>query len=94
MDNIKKPKSISQIVASKSRTSFIGALARFEHYFGHLWGHGKSQKDCTENELAWRREWENCRTDILNHANHQLRSIEKELNNRETNTRNSRQEKA
>lgn len=65
-----------QLVSRRIRTSFIGALDRFEHHFGTLWGHGKREVDCTGEELWWRQVWEMCRTEVLNVGNGQIRASE------------------
>lgn len=49
----------------------IGGIARTEDTFGYLWGHHKG--DPTETQLRFRELWEDLRTDILNHGNHQMR---------------------
>lgn len=70
---------LMRILQKKFKTSFIGALAQFEKRFGHLWGHGKQESECSPNELLAREAWEQCRTDVLNNGNHQLRAVEQEL---------------
>jgi len=69
-----------KLVQKKMRTSFIGALAKMEEFIGEkLWGHGKSRQECTEDELYWRDIWDECRTEILNNGNNQLRAVESEI---------------
>jgi len=63
----------------KIRTSFIGALATFETLFGHMWGHGKKDSQCTPQQRAMRETWEQCRTEVLNNGNTQLRAVKSEL---------------
>jgi hypothetical protein len=67
-------------VQKKVTTSFIGALAKVETYIGRkLWAHGSDVSQCTPTELAWREVWEQCRTEILNNGNAQLRAVENEV---------------
>jgi hypothetical protein len=71
---------LARILKKKITTSFIGALARFETFFGpDIWGHGKPEEDCTPEQLAWREVWEQCRTEVLNNGNNQLRAVENEI---------------
>jgi len=68
-----------KILEKKLHTAFIGALSHVETHFGRLWGHGKDEMDCTEQELAWREIWNLCRTDILTNGNNQLRAVQAEM---------------
>jgi len=71
---------LARILKKKMTTAFIGALARFEQFFGpEIWGHGKSEEECTSEQLAWREVWEQCRTEVLNNGNNQLRAVENEV---------------
>lgn len=71
---------LSKIIHRKIRTAFIGALARVESYIGEeLWGHGLPEKDCTPEQKLWREVWEQCRTDILDNGNNQLRAADAEI---------------
>lgn len=71
---------LRKIVIKKMTTAFIGAMAKFETHIGtELWGHGLPAHKCTPDQLAWREVWQNCRNEILNHGNHQARSVEAEL---------------
>jgi hypothetical protein len=67
------------ITKTKLKTSFVGALAKFETYFGSLWGHGKPRTECTETQLHNREVWDQCRTEVLNNGNSQIRAMESEL---------------
>jgi len=60
-------------------TSLIGALSRFEEFFGHLWGHGKDHSDRTELQKQWFEIWSECRAAILDNGNNQMRNLEKEI---------------
>jgi hypothetical protein len=56
---------------------FIGALARFEEFFGAAWGPRPARaEECTPDQLAWREVWERCRTEVLNNGNNQNRAVE------------------
>jgi hypothetical protein len=72
-------KRLLKIIEKKLNTSFIGALSKFETCFGQLWGHGKDEMDCTDEELRNREIWNLCRTDVLNNGNNQLRSVQAEI---------------
>jgi hypothetical protein len=70
---------LARILAKKLNTSFIGAISRFEQFFGHLWGHGQSEADCTPEQLMTRETWEKCRREILDNGNQQKRAVAQEL---------------
>lgn len=69
-----------RIIKKKFNNSFIGDLSKFETHFGSLWGHGKDEMVRTPEQEAWYELWQQCRTEILNNGNHQLRAVEMELN--------------
>ena len=56
-------------VSTKFKTTMIGSLAAFEKRFGHIW----------ESDPAWRRIWEEVRTEILDLGNKNLRAAEQEI---------------
>lgn len=70
---------LRKIFEKKIKTSFIGALAKFEEFFGQIWGHGKKDSECTKEQIKLKNLWEKCRTEVLNNGNNQLRAIELEL---------------
>lgn len=72
-------KRLMKNIERKFKTTMIGALATFEECFGHLWGHGKDESVATENEMAFRKLWEQARTDVLNNGNSQLRIAQEEI---------------
>ena len=72
-------RKLETVIQKKCQTTMIGALARFEERFGHLWGHGKPVEELTEEEVAYKEAWEVARTEILNNGNNQLRAIKEEL---------------
>ena len=78
LENSKK--KLLQAIEKKLQTSFIGALSRFESRFGEIWGHGKDELDCRDNQLKWRDIYEECRHEILNNGNNQIRAMHAELN--------------
>ncbi len=63
----------------KFKTTMIGALAKFEERFGHIWGHDKKDDELTEEEQNAREVWLLVRTEILNNGNTQLRHAIDEL---------------
>ncbi len=68
-----------KILEKKLNTSFIGAISQFENHFGQLWGHGKEEFECSEEELYWRDKWSVCRKSVLNNGNDQLRAVQAEM---------------
>jgi ribosomal 50S subunit-associated protein YjgA (DUF615 family) len=66
-------------VEKRLRTTFIGALARFEAAFGRLWGQGKPPGELTEHNRVALAAWEECRKQVLDFGNNQLRAVLKEL---------------
>lgn len=65
-------------IKKKILTATIGSLARFEKYFGYLWGHGK--ENLTANEEHMLDLWEEARYEILNLGNQQIRSLDSPIN--------------
>jgi hypothetical protein len=74
-------KRLSNIITTKIKTSFVGAISAYEENFGFLWGHGKEEKDLDQNELAMREIWESVRSKVLDNGNSQLRASVNEMNN-------------
>lgn len=64
-------KQLMTNIDKKFNTTMIGALAKFEQMFGHLWGHGKAK--LTEKEQEYKDIWESTRTQILDNGNNQKR---------------------
>ena len=64
----------------KIQTTMIGALARFEENFGHLWGHFKDPSEpLTPEEEKFADTWDYTRNQILNQGNSQIRNLSKDL---------------
>lgn len=61
------------IVYKKFQTTMIGALARFEDSFGHLWNN--DSREAERFEMIW----EDTRNSILNNGNKQARSAISEI---------------
>ena len=74
-------KRLSNIISTKIKTSFIGAISSCEKNFGFLWGHGKDDENLTEEELSMREIWDEIRTEILDNGNTQLRAANNEIDN-------------
>lgn len=72
---------IQEVISTKLRTTFIGALSSVEECFGFLWGEDEDENNLTETQLKWKEIWIDCRTRILNNGNSQLRAIKNELKN-------------
>lgn len=66
------------ILEKKFKTCYIGALAKFEETFGHLWGHGQTE-DLTPEQQEWKELWYDVRTAILNNGNNQARAAMDEI---------------
>ena len=66
-------------IETKFKTTMIGALSKFEELFGHLWGHGLTEDQLTEEQLRFREAWQLARTEILNNGNNQLRAAQNEI---------------
>ena len=66
-------------IEKKFKTTIIGALAVYEEYFGHLWGHGKPVEELTEEEKMWRKTWLEARSKILDNGNSNLRAAQSEI---------------
>jgi hypothetical protein len=65
----------ARAMEKRIRTGFIGALARFEDYFGTLWGHDKPPEQRTLQENLWYDVWLQCRNEVLNNGNKQIRDL-------------------
>jgi hypothetical protein len=76
-DNSKK--RLLNTIEKKFRTTMIGSLASFEKHFGYLWGCGKHDDDLTEQEMDWRSLWSECRSEVLDNGNTQLRASQNEI---------------
>lgn len=61
-------------IETKFKTTMIGALARFEESFGHLW------EEDSPDQQDYLDLWEYTRNSILNNGNKQMRSAINELN--------------
>lgn len=73
-------KRLGRIIDKKIMTSFIGAVAKFEEFFGHLWGHGLSlDQELSESENRNLELWNECRNEVLNNGNSQKRALQTEL---------------
>jgi len=74
---------LSNALAKRFQTVFIGAIAAFEEEFGELWGKDlpPNRGDKREGELY--EKWQNVRRKILNNGNNQIRSALLELENYE-----------
>ena len=72
---------LSNIISTKMKTSFIGALAAFEENFGFLWGYGLTEDRLTDEQKQLRELWDKTRTQVLNNGNSQLRACDNEISN-------------
>jgi hypothetical protein len=74
---MKNKQELIKSIEKRIQTTMIGALARFEENFGHLWN---TEEDSDEAERFWTI-WENTRNQVLNNGNNQLRSALDDLGN-------------
>ncbi len=56
-------------------TTMVGALARFEAFFGRLWGHGLPDESLNDEQRHWAGVWKSCRAEVLNNGNGQVRAL-------------------
>lgn len=71
--------NLEDLFEKRMQTIMIGALARFEENFDHLW-----TKNNTNNEYFLDL-WQRARQDILDYGNHQIRLGKKDLQEIEKN---------
>jgi hypothetical protein len=68
------PERLKFTLQKRIQTTMIGALARIEQHFGHLWGQDKDgELSSLEEDFLDR--WEFLRNDILNYGNRQIRQL-------------------
>lgn len=68
-------------VSKRIETTMIGALAKIEKNFGHLWGHRKPESEpLTAEEEYFADLWDFTRNQILNHGNNQIRNLDDDFN--------------
>jgi hypothetical protein len=70
---------LKKIIGKKFDTTMIYPLSQIEAAFGHLWGHGKPDSSLSNEEIMYKRKWDECRTNILNNGNQQKRNAYTEL---------------
>lgn len=70
-------KLMSQI-EKRIKTTMIGALAKMENNFGHLWGHFKDGP-LTKQEEDFEDLWDFTRNQILNQGNAQIRNLREDF---------------
>jgi len=68
---------LQSIATKKIRTTMIGALDSVEKKLGHLWGH--DELDPTAEQIAFRKVYDELRSEILDKGNNQIRNLEAEL---------------
>lgn len=71
---------LAKNIETKIRTTFIGNINTFEKYFGELFGCGKKTEDLTKDQKYFRSQWEQCRKEILDKGNNELRAAKSEIN--------------
>lgn len=71
-------KRLKNILETKLRTTFIGALDIFERTFGYLWGKDSPEPlDDTQQEMF--EIWQEVRKRILDQGNNQMRAAQNEI---------------
>lgn len=84
MKNTKRNKqnsvdNLKRIAATKFKTTMIFPLSILEISFGSYWGQGLPEDQLTPEQLMNRKKWNECRNNILNMGNNQLRGFLNEL---------------
>ncbi len=77
--NIRSSDRLARSVERKFKTTFIGSLNAFQQAFGRLWGDGLAEEKLTDDQLKFRKLWEQTRTNVLNNGNNQLRAALQEI---------------
>lgn len=70
---------LRKTIETKLRTTMIGAIDKMEKFMGESWGHGLQEHECTDAQLNKYDVWQQCRDEILNLGNKQIRSVLAEL---------------
>ena len=70
---------LKRSIKTKMMTEMVGIVERFENYFGESWGHGLQEDECDDEQLEIFEIWRQCRDEIFNYGNSQIRAMEKEL---------------
>ena len=83
-DGVKRYNELSKqrlvnILKTKFKTVFIGAIDEIEKTFGYLWGHGKQYAELNDNEKEWLNIWNSMRERLLTKGNNQIRNMESEM---------------
>lgn len=72
-----KEQQILSNIEKRLKTIMIGGLSRFENSFGYLWNIDGDPQNHQQQMLSDK--WEDTRTDLLNHGNHQIRQAMNDL---------------
>ena len=70
---------LNDILEKKFKTSFVGAIDKFETNFGYLWGHGIPVSELTPEQKKFRDIWNLTREQIFTNGNNQIRATHNEL---------------
>ena len=70
---------LRKVIETKLRNTMIGEIAKVEHFLGKDWGHGLEEKDCSDDQLDKYEVWQQCRDEMLNLGNSQIRAALAEL---------------
>ena len=65
---------VRKMVETRLRTTMIGAISKVEAFLGDKWGHGLKEEQCNPDQLDFYDVWEQCRDEILNVGNKQIRA--------------------
>jgi len=66
-------RNLNKQITTRITTSFIFALSEIEQKLGFLWGQGKREDELTEDELEYRKIFNDLRKSILDMGNYQVR---------------------
>lgn len=64
-------------------TIFVGAINKYEVFFGNEWGHGLEENKCSDEQLEKYEIWQQCRDEIMNLGNNMLRKLLKKIDSYE-----------
>jgi hypothetical protein len=71
---------LKKVANTKMRTTFIGSLSAIEKFFSELWEYDyQDGEEVSKRKRVWKEKWEQCRAEILNNGNNQLRAVDAEI---------------
>ena len=70
---------LREFLRKRMTTMLVGSIERIEKSMGQNWGHGLSDKECTDGEYDERAIWNCLRKELFDWGNQQIRNMEKGL---------------